>query len=105
MPPMKNNTLLPRGSQASETSSFHDTDGLDHLQSKDNSSKQGHNREYECVEEDEPGVHVTIRYYPTGSRQIKRVKFWYPHLLSFYGFHYLQSSFLPPRYLLFLPFL
>jgi hypothetical protein len=84
MPPIQNRRLLPGGLYASRTSSLRDADRSDDLQSKDNSSKQERDQEHEWVEEEaEPGIYVTIRCSPTGSREIKRVKFRYLHLQSF----------------------
>ena len=102
-PPMQNRSLLPGGLYASRKNSLRDADRLDDLQSRDNSSKEEHDQDHEWVEEDEPGVYVTIRCTPTGSREIKRVKFRYLHLYSFSFFYSFRSGF-PFKFSLYLSF-
>lgn len=76
-PPLQNMSLLPRGLYASRTSSSRYADRSDDFQSSGNSSEQEQEQEQEqeWVEEDEPGVYVTIRCSPAGSREIRRVRF------------------------------
>eukprot|EP01018_Ginkgo_biloba_P012841 Gb_13556 [translate_table: standard] len=82
-PPLHNMNLLPRGfcrpTDTCRTSSSRDADRSDDLQSSENlsmsNSSEQEQQEQEWVEEDEPGVYITLRCLPGGSREVRRVRF------------------------------
>lgn len=48
-------------------------------------------QETEWVEEDEPGVHITIRALPDGSRELRRVRFRCVNIVETFTFYNLDE--------------
>lgn len=60
-----------------ETTSARSSSSQDADQSRDLSLSHSINLETEWIEQDEPGVYITIRILPGGTRELRRVRFRY----------------------------
>lgn len=76
------NINVPKTERSSLDASVRTSSSGDEDQSDELSISNASDMETEWVEQDEPGVYITIRALPGGTRELRRVRFRYAEIVS-----------------------